>query len=273
MRKVLYLLGFLLVAQPAAAQLPDLSQVKDANGKSVLDRALESFNPPLEWDQCRVNGQDINDGPLLDQFCGELVELDNQMKGKFALRAIYMMNKIDPHFGALFKNGGAHTPFDTSQDFALYNGDRALGWGVDLATTKCCNEHGKRFVVPTWQPSAPDRSNPEEFAKWLDRWRQPTAEMAGLAEDPNPGGNTGGGTTPTSGGISQESLDKAVAAALAEAKAYADAGDKKTNERIDGLVKKANDQFEQAGGMSTIKKILILLGIGGAAAAGATVAN
>lgn len=169
-------------------------------------------------------------------------------------------------WGLLGKSGGNNCPQPTTDikvscDF-LVNLNTNRGWDAFSGADSTGD------LMKPWNPaiSGDGMDFTNDFSTG-NRTKVVPVDPGTGAVDPGNGGN------PPVSGITQESLDKAVAAALAEAKAYADAGDKKVNDRIDGLLDKFNKQFEQAGGMSLLNKILIMLGIGGAAAAGVSVAK
>lgn len=140
------------------------------NYQAQVQRAIDELN--LHWEQCRVNGVEVNDGPLLEQFCSHLVALDDAMKGTVAERAAFYINLIDHDLGLLKKPGTAH---GHDNDKMV---QRGTGYYVDMLTTSCC-VNGQRFAVARWAVGSPDANTSDQT-----RWMQPTAELAGLTDVP-----------------------------------------------------------------------------------------
>lgn len=161
-------LAFVLVSSPALAQ-------NFPNYQDQVQRAINELH--LSWDQCRVNGVEVNDGPLLEERCHDLVVLDDQMKGTVFLRAAYYINQLNPNLGLLVKTSGANIK-GFSTDLLV---ERGTGWFVDTLTTGCCDEHGQRFALARWGVGPPDANTSDP-----SRWFKPTAELAGLTNQPPP---------------------------------------------------------------------------------------
>jgi hypothetical protein len=133
----------------------------------IVRDAVAEFQPPLSCPEGDEHG-------------------DEEMKALATRRAAYRINQVDPSIGLLSKPSGNNS-MGYSTDLIVH---RTTGEFADIMSTRPRGD-GTREVVPLWLPNPPSQD-----PAWLARWRQPTAELAGLESGDTVGGDTGGGGRP-----------------------------------------------------------------------------
>jgi hypothetical protein len=122
---------------------------------------------PYYDDVTRAHTDLLNEGLIKQRTNQDAIEQD---KGLLTARAAYYANQRDPSIGLLFKDSGNNYQ-KHSVDWHVRNTD---GEGWDIAT-----DDGTQALPLNGGPAGADPAR-------IPDWRQPTAELAQISDDPDP---------------------------------------------------------------------------------------